>query len=144
MVLSFCWNFWLIFVLINCFLKPYFNCSSSFALSWVDKVTQSYISVIANFVFPAAEEITQSVDQVKIRSISQLIKGISRVLQKLPKYFNSTGILTFFVLQVAGVFPVVINFEYEWFRICYIIIWIISVKLSQTSWCFWIIITMLN
>ena len=37
---------------------------------------------------------------------SQLINGISRVLQKLLKYFNGTIILTFFVLPVAGVFPV--------------------------------------
>ena len=31
---------------------------------------------------------TQFAEQVRIRLISQLIKGISRVLQKLPKYFN--------------------------------------------------------
>ena len=34
--------------------------------------------------------ITQFLDQVKISSISQLIKGISRVLQKLLKYFSGT------------------------------------------------------
>ena len=31
---------------------------------------------MANFVSPVAEETTQSVDKVKIRVISQLIKGI--------------------------------------------------------------------
>ena len=43
-----------------------------------------------------------------MRLISQLIKGISRVLQKLLKYFNGTTILTSFVLPVAGVFPVIL------------------------------------
>ena len=38
-------------------------------------------------------------DQVKMRLISQLINGISRVLQKLLKYFNSTIIPTFFCRQ---------------------------------------------
>ena len=37
-------------------------------------------------------------DQVRIRLILKLIKGISRVLQKLLKYFNGTGISTFIVL----------------------------------------------
>ena len=55
---------------------------------------------------PVAEEITQSADQVKMRIISQSIKGISRVLQKLLKYFNNNAILTPFVLPSAGVFPV--------------------------------------
>ena len=38
--------------------------------------------------------ITQSADQSKISSSSQLIKGISRVLQKLLKYFSGTIIST--------------------------------------------------
>ena len=39
-------------------------------LSSVDKVTkrrESFVSVIENFVFPVAEEITQLLDQVKMR-----------------------------------------------------------------------------
>ena len=36
---------------------------------------------MANFAPPDAEEITQSADQVKMRLILQVIKGISRVLQ---------------------------------------------------------------
>ena len=36
-------------------------------------------------------------DHVKIRLTSQLIKGISKVLQKLLKYFNGTIISTSFV-----------------------------------------------
>ena len=43
--------------------------------------------------------ITHFSDQVKMRLISQLIKGISRALQKLLKYFNSTIILTSFMPQ---------------------------------------------
>ena len=50
-------------------------------------------------------------DQDKIRLISQLIKGISRVLQKLLKYFNGTAVLTSFVLPSSGVFPVIFNLD---------------------------------
>ena len=39
--------------------------------------------------------ITHSVDQVKIKDISQLINGISKVLQKLLRYFNGTAISTY-------------------------------------------------
>ena len=42
-----------------------------------------------------------------MRLTSQLINGISRVFQKLLKYFNGTIISTFFVLPSAGVFPVI-------------------------------------
>ena len=40
---------------------------------------------------------TQFVDQLKIRLISQLISGISRVLWKVLKYFNGTDISRFTV-----------------------------------------------
>ena len=56
---------------------------------------------------PVAEEMGQSLDHVKISSNSQLIKDISRVLQKLLKYFNGTMISTSSVLPAAGVFPVI-------------------------------------
>ena len=42
-------------------------------------------------------------DQVRIKLISQLIKGISRVLQKLLKYFSGTALLTSFVLAASDV-----------------------------------------
>ena len=64
--------------------------------------------VILNFVSPATEEITQFLDQGKIRLTSQLINSISRVLQKLLKYFNGTIISTSLVLLSAGVFPVIV------------------------------------
>ena len=38
---------------------------------------------------------------------SQLINSVSRVFQKLLKYFNGTVISTSFVLLSAGVFPVI-------------------------------------
>ena len=50
------------------------------------------------------EEIMQSADQVIMRLISQLSKGISRGLQRLFKYFNGTVILTSFLISSAGVF----------------------------------------
>ena len=61
------------------------------------------MSVVSNSVIPTAEEITHFLDQVKSRLISQLINGISRVVQMLLKYFNGTAILTSFVLPPAGV-----------------------------------------
>ena len=61
------------------------------------------MSVVSNSVIPTAEEITHFLDQVKSRLISQLINGISRVVQKLLKYFNGTAILISFVLPPAGV-----------------------------------------
>ena len=48
-------------------------------------------------------------DHVKIRLTSQLINGISRVLQKLLKYVNGTIISTSFVLPLSGVFPVIFS-----------------------------------
>ena len=64
-------------------------------------------SVIANFPSPSELVLTQSLDHVEIRLTSQLINGISRVLQKLLKYFNGTIISTFFVFLLLGVFPVI-------------------------------------
>ena len=50
--------------------------------------------------------ITQFLDQVKISSTSQLIKGISRVLQKLLRYFNGTIISTLIIPSLI-VWPVI-------------------------------------
>ena len=70
-------------------------------------VEQTFVSVIANFPAPAELLITQIDDYVKMRLISQWINRISRVLQKLLKYFNSTTISTSFVLPSSGVFPAI-------------------------------------
>ena len=51
------------------------------------------VSVIANSVFPDAEEIPQFSDHVKLRLISQLINDSSRALQKLLKYFDEITVL---------------------------------------------------
>ena len=97
-VLSFYSYFWLIFIISNCSFKTVLNRKTmqfnSFA-SWINKVTtgtKSFVLVIVNFIAPVAEEITQYADQVRMRLISQLTKSISRVLQKLLKYFNDTAI----------------------------------------------------
>ena len=66
------------------------------------------MSVILNFVVSITEEITESLDQVKMRLILQLINGISRVFQILFKYFNGIAISTSFALPGAGVFPVIL------------------------------------
>ena len=55
--------------------------------------------------------IAQDDDHVKKRLISQLINDISRVLQKLLKYFNGTIISTSFVFPLLGVFPVIFTLD---------------------------------
>ena len=40
--------------------------------------------------------------------ISQLIKGILKVHQELLKYFNAEVILTYFLLSLTGIFPVIL------------------------------------
>ena len=79
-------------------MNPDFNCCNSFVLSLVDKVTtgrSSFVSVIGKVVTLSPSEIAQFADQVTIRLISQLIKSISRVLQKLLNYFNGTANFSF-------------------------------------------------
>ena len=46
-----------------------------------------------------------------MRLTSQLINSISRVFQKLLKYFNGTIILTSSVLPSLGVFPVIFTVD---------------------------------
>ena len=80
------------------FLKPDFNCWSSFALHAVDKVTtgtSSFVSVIANFVAwsTALDFITQ-------------FESISRILQTLLRYFKEIVISASFE-SLLPVFPVI-------------------------------------
>ena len=49
--------------------------------------------------FPQA--MTQVDEQVKIKLISQFIESISRVLQKLFKYFNDTAISAFIIPRLV-------------------------------------------
>ena len=69
---------------------------------------------MANVPAPVELVITKVDEHIKIRLTSQLIKGISRVLQKLLKYFNETIFSTPFSLPPAGAFPVI----FKKFRIC--------------------------
>ena len=57
-----------------------------------------YVPVPVELVVPQFD------DHVSMRLISQFSNGISRVLQKLLKYFNGITISTWFVLHSAGVF----------------------------------------
>ena len=89
---------WYLVQLILLF-NPDFNCSSNFVLSWVDKVSTRrwrFVSVIAKVDTLSPSEITPVADQFRISLVLQLVKGISRVLQKLPKYFNSSYLFLHF------------------------------------------------
>ena len=73
--------------------------------------TCNFLSVFSNFPWPVELVITQFLDHVKIRLTSQLINGISSVLQKLLKYFSGTVISTSFVLPSSGVSPVIYTLD---------------------------------
>ena len=93
-------------------LNPDFNCSNNLLSFSPDKVTTGTYnlqSVISNFAFvgelirfataaggplKALPTSTHSLYQDKINVISQLINGMSKLLQKLPKYFNGMAIVT--------------------------------------------------
>ena len=93
-------------------LNPDFNCSNNLLSFSADKVTTGTYnlqSVISNFTLvgelirfaavaggplKALPTSTHSLYQDKINFISQLINGISKLLQKLPKYFNGMAIVT--------------------------------------------------
>ena len=97
-------------------LNPHFNCSNNLLSFSADKVTTGTYnlqSVISNFALigeliaaigglgcgsgtflKALPTSTHSLYQDKINVISQLINGISKLLQKLPKYFNGMAIAT--------------------------------------------------
>ena len=90
-------------------------------MSWVDKVTTgtySFVSVIANFPSPEELVIAQSLDQIKRRLSLQLINGISRVLQKLLKYFNGTIFSKSFLFPLLGFFFCDFYFIFKWSRVC--------------------------
>ena len=63
----------------------------------------------AGTAFPVALLVnTQFSDHVKIRFISQLINGMSSVLQKLLKFFNGTTIPAFFSVLPPSSVPVIL------------------------------------
>ena len=62
--------------------------------------TKSFIYVFAKVVSLKPSEITQFADQIRIWLTSQLIKDISRVLQKILKYLNCLAIFAFIILSL--------------------------------------------
>ena len=96
-------------------MNPAFNYSKSLLSFSVDKVTTGTYNLqsVTLKVAPLENDhelldaavtnlfsklvITQVADQFKDKDTSQLINGISSVLQKLLKYFNGTEISTSFV-----------------------------------------------
>ena len=104
--------------------KPDFNSSSSFALSRVEKVTtrtNSLVSVILNVPTPVESVMISFVDQVSCRFISQLIKDISRVLQKLLKNFDGAAISTSCVLPARDSSRQ-FCLEFECLKFCFVIV----------------------
>ena len=112
-------HFWSEFIPLIDLLNPDFDCSKKLLLSFVDKVTTevyNFMSFVLNVAFVEASILslastggsalgltfltlcvvisvkTQFLDQGKIKDPSQLIKGMSRLLQKLLKYFSGTTI----------------------------------------------------
>ena len=90
-------------------LNPDFNCSNNLLSFSADKVTTGTYnlqSVISNFALvaeiiaaaggplKALPTSTHFLCQDKINVISQLIHGISKLLQKVPKYLNGMAIVT--------------------------------------------------
>ena len=73
----------------------------------------SFVWVILNLPAPVELVITHVDDRVELRLISQLIKGISGVLQKLIKYFNGTINRTSSLLLLAAVIPVIFYFRFK-------------------------------
>ena len=86
----------------------------SFSFDKVTTGTYNFVSVILNvapdgLTFAVISAKTQFLDQVKINSTSQLINGISKLLQKLLKCFS--GITTFAFVNESlssGVFPAIV------------------------------------
>ena len=77
----------------------------------MDRVTTetwTFSLFIANVFPPIQSVITHISYDVNITFISELIRSISRVFQKLLKYFNIIAISTSLVLTVAGVIPFVL------------------------------------
>ena len=62
---------------------------------------QSFVSAAAKVVSLSTLQVSKFADQFSIRLISQLISGISKVLQKVHKYFNGAAISTFALSKLS-------------------------------------------
>ena len=69
----------------------------------IDGLVTGFASISGVFI----SDIMQFFDHNKSSSISQLIKGKSRYLQKLLKYYNGTTTSVSNVLLLAGVLPII-------------------------------------
>ena len=63
-----------------------------------------------NFGVPLAAEIIQSVNQVNMISVSELLSDISRVFQKPLKYFKGAVTPTHFLLPPEWALPLMLSF----------------------------------
>ena len=76
-----------------------------------------FVNVSSAGLFPSTSgvlgisDITQYFDHVNSSSISQIIKGKSRDIQKLFKYFNKTTTSAFNLLLVSGVLPTNLSYD---------------------------------
>ena len=147
-------------------LNPVLNCSKVFCHFQLIKSQPCWIiSLSCSCSFCCNISQTQFSDQFKVKNTSQLIKGMSKRLQKLLKCFNGTTISSFFLVFVfsCSVFLPFLDFHSMFFcntafvfkrlRICYelciiiggrSIIRFISVIIPQTSCCFSIVFTVLK
>ena len=86
------------------------------------------------FCFPFAEEITQFSEQVKMRLISQLINDISRVLQKLVKYFNGSAMLNHklpAVFEKLSLYSIKLYTDITTSKYFALSIWVLFISLMQ-------------
>ena len=84
-------------------------------LELITLLLEYFLSIVANVLVPVELVITQFAIQVKIRLVSQLIKCISRVLQKLLQCFYGAAVLTFVALPAEGFTPVILALNwYDW------------------------------
>ena len=75
-------------------------------LCWND-TTKSCLDIGFVFLLTLFIERTHCSCQTRTRIISQLIKDISRVFDKIIKHFNDNAISNIFVLPSTGILPVI-------------------------------------
>ena len=103
---------WLILTQLIVRLSPDSNCFSSFELSWADRApfgTCSFVLVIDNALSSVESIIKKCTDQVNIRLFSKLIRSISRVPEKLPKYCHEPVTSTSLILLSKRILPVTVD-----------------------------------
>ena len=132
---------WYLFQSIFC-LNPYLSCSNSFVLSRHNRATTgtySFVSLISNVLAAAAFnnnavfwQVNAFFWQVYFTIDRSHFKNHPKITEIFQWYlcFNVFSVSS---SRISSYYPC---FEFELFRICYVIIWIIFIILSQTSWRF--------